>query len=54
MGRRVVGEVNVAMVAGLAQFVTAFGLTWGYARHARTRRDRAALQVRWETQERTR
>lgn len=54
MGRRVVGEVNVAMVAGLAQFVTTFGLTWGYARHARTRRDRAALELRWETQERTR
>ncbi|MDI5966381.1 DUF485 domain-containing protein [Streptomyces sp. SL13] len=54
MGRPVLGEVNVAMVAGLAQFVTTFGLTWAYARHARLRRDQAALDVRWETQERTR
>lgn len=54
MARPVAGPVNVAMAAGLAQFVTTFGLTWGYARHARLRRDRAALDVRWETQERTR
>lgn len=54
MARTVVGEVNVAMAAALAQFVTTFGLTWAYARHARVHRDRAALEVRWETQERTR
>lgn len=47
MGRRVAGEVNVAMVAGLAQFATTFLLTWAYARHARLRRDRAALDLRW-------
>jgi uncharacterized membrane protein (DUF485 family) len=54
MGTRVAGPVNVALVAALAQFVTTFGLTWGYAWHARRWRDRAALEVRWETQERTR
>jgi len=47
MGHRVAGEVNVAMVAGLAQFATTFLLTWAYARHARLRRDRAALDLRW-------
>ena len=47
MGRRVAGEVNVAMVAGLAQFATTLLLTWAYARHARLRRDRAALDLRW-------
>ncbi|GGS17220.1 hypothetical protein GCM10010252_65800 [Streptomyces aureoverticillatus] len=47
MARPVSGAVNVAMVAGLAQFATTFLLTWAYARHARLRRDRAALDLRW-------
>ncbi|MER7824746.1 uncharacterized membrane protein (DUF485 family) [Streptomyces sp. CG 926] len=47
MGRPVVGAVNVAMLAGLGQFLSTFLLTWAYARHARLRRDRAALDLRW-------
>ncbi|MEV0176669.1 DUF485 domain-containing protein [Streptomyces sp. NPDC050803] len=54
MARPVVGAVNVAMFAGLGQFLTTFVLTWAYARHARLRRDRAALELRWDTQELTR
>ncbi|MEU9082666.1 DUF485 domain-containing protein [Streptomyces sp. NPDC048357] len=60
MARPVVGAVNVAMLAGLGQFLTTFLLTWAYARHARLRRDRAALDLRWTVfeqergQERTR
>ncbi|MFJ9809359.1 DUF485 domain-containing protein [Streptomyces sp. NPDC101158] len=54
MAHPVAGAVNVAMVAGLAQFATTFLLTWAYARHARLRRDRAALELRWDTQEMTR
>jgi uncharacterized membrane protein (DUF485 family) len=54
MARPVAGAVNVAMLAGLGQFLTTFLLTWAYARHARLRRDRAALELRWDTQERTR
>ncbi|MDG9717627.1 DUF485 domain-containing protein [Streptomyces sp. DH24] len=54
MARPVAGAVNVAMLAGLGQFLTTFLLTWAYARHARLRRDRAALEVRWDTQELTR
>ncbi len=54
MARPVVGVVNVAMLAGLGQFLTTFLLTWAYARHARLRRDRAALELRWDTQELTR
>lgn len=54
MARPVVGAVNVAMVAGLGQFLSTFLLTWAYARHARLRRDRAALELRWDTQEMTR
>ncbi|MEU9299831.1 DUF485 domain-containing protein [Streptomyces sp. NPDC048269] len=47
MARPVAGVVNVAMLAGLAQFLSTFLLTWAYARHARLRRDRAALDLRW-------
>ncbi|GGT44114.1 DUF485 domain-containing protein [Streptomyces purpureus] len=56
MARPVAGAVNVAMLAGLGQFLTTFLLTWAYARHARLRRDRAALELRWSVfdQERTR
>ena len=54
MARPVAGAVNVAMVAGLGQFLTTFLLTWAYARHARLHRDRDALELRWETQELTR
>ncbi|MFG2141726.1 DUF485 domain-containing protein [Streptomyces sp. NPDC048650] len=53
MARPVAGALNVAMLAGLGQFATTFVLTWAYARHARLRRDRAALDIRWETQELT-
>ncbi len=53
MAHRIVGALNVAMFAGLGQFATTFLLTWAYARHARLRRDSAALDIRWETQEMT-
>ena len=53
MGHRVAGELNVAMVAGLGQFATTFLLTWAYARHARLRRDQAALDLRWTLATRT-
>ncbi|TLS47511.1 DUF485 domain-containing protein [Streptomyces montanus] len=54
MARPLAGSVNVAMIAGLGQFLTTFLFTWAYARHARLRRDRAALDLRWDTQELTR
>jgi uncharacterized membrane protein (DUF485 family) len=54
MAHPVAGAVNVAMVAGLGQFLTTFLFAWAYARHARLRRDRAALELRWDTQELTR
>ncbi|MER6997421.1 DUF485 domain-containing protein [Streptomyces sp. NPDC000410] len=54
MARPVVGAVNVAMVAGLGQFLSTFLLTWAYARHARLRRDRAALDLRWTVFDQTR
>ncbi|RST11939.1 DUF485 domain-containing protein [Streptomyces sp. WAC05374] len=54
MARPVAGAVNVAMVAGLGQFLTTFLLTWAYARHARLHRDRAALDLRWAVFDRER
>ncbi|MGW8954358.1 DUF485 domain-containing protein [Streptomyces sp. NPDC055709] len=54
MARPVAGAVNVALVAGLGQFLSTFLLTWAYARHARLRRDRAALDLRWTVFDRTR
>ncbi|MFJ4006623.1 DUF485 domain-containing protein [Streptomyces sp. NPDC090023] len=54
MARPVIGAVNVGMLAGLGQFLSTFLLTWAYARHARLRRDRPALELRWDTQELTR
>ncbi|MFF1904109.1 DUF485 domain-containing protein [Kitasatospora sp. NPDC058218] len=50
----VAGPVNVAWVLGLLQFVSTFVLTWLYARNARTKRDRAALGLRWDTQDQLR
>ncbi|MER5929310.1 DUF485 domain-containing protein [Streptomyces sp. NPDC002054] len=47
MARPVLGAVNVALLAGIGQFLSTFLLTWAYARHARLRRDRAALELRW-------
>jgi uncharacterized membrane protein (DUF485 family) len=33
MGTQLVGNVNVALVFGLLQFVTTFGIAWLYARY---------------------
>ena len=33
MGTQVVGNINVALVFGLLQFVTTFGIAWLYARY---------------------
>ncbi|MEV7782633.1 DUF485 domain-containing protein [Kitasatospora sp. NPDC088351] len=54
MRRPVAGPINVAWLLGLLQFASTFLLTWLYARHARTRRDRAALELRWDTQDQLR
>lgn len=51
MAHPVAGALNVAMLAGLGQFLSTFLFAWAYARHARLRRDRAALELRWNTQE---
>ncbi|MET8626536.1 DUF485 domain-containing protein [Kitasatospora sp. NPDC004669] len=54
MRTAVAGPLNVAWLLGLLQFATTFLLTWLYARNARTKRDRAALGLRWDTQDQLR
>ena len=54
MAHQLAGPFTVAWVLGLLQFVSTFLITWLYARHARDRRDRLALGLRWETQDRLR
>ncbi|MFE4372152.1 DUF485 domain-containing protein [Streptomyces sp. NPDC056835] len=39
MGTKVFGNINVALILGLAQFVTTFLIAWLYARHASRRLD---------------
>jgi len=46
MGNKVVGNINVALVFGLLQFVSTFLITWWYARYAASRLDPAAEKVR--------
>ena len=54
MARPVAGAVNVAMLAGLGQFLTHVPVHLGVRTPRRLRRDRAALELRWDTQELTR
>jgi uncharacterized membrane protein (DUF485 family) len=46
MSTRVVGNVNVALVFGLLQFVSTFVIAWGYARYADRRLDPLAARLR--------
>ncbi|MEP6696960.1 MAG: DUF485 domain-containing protein [Pseudonocardiales bacterium] len=39
MSTKVVGNVNVALIFGLAQFASTFLIAWGYSRYARNRLD---------------
>ena len=54
MARPVAGPFNVAWLLALLHFFPPFLIPWLSARHARDRRDRAALGLRWETQDRRR
>jgi uncharacterized membrane protein (DUF485 family) len=46
MGTKVVGNINVALVFGLLQFVTTFLIAWLYARYANRRLDPLADGIR--------
>lgn len=46
MDTKVIGNVNVALVFGLAQFLTTFLIAWWYSRHAATQLDPRAEAVK--------
>ncbi|MEU6843116.1 DUF485 domain-containing protein [Streptomyces sp. NPDC046716] len=46
MGTKVVGNINVALVLGLAQFLTTFLIAWWYSRHAATKLDPKAEAIK--------
>jgi uncharacterized membrane protein (DUF485 family) len=46
MGTKVVGHINVALVLGLAQFLTTFLIAWWYARHAAAKFDPRAEAIK--------
>ncbi|MGQ0467775.1 MAG: DUF485 domain-containing protein [Sporichthyaceae bacterium] len=50
MAEELVGKINVALVFGLLQFVSTFGIAWLYAKRAGTEIDgrAAALKARFE------
>ncbi|MFI8100115.1 DUF485 domain-containing protein [Streptomyces sp. NPDC086023] len=50
MGVKLYGNVNVALVLGLAQFATTFLIAWWYSRHAATALDpkSEAIKARME------
>ncbi len=45
MSTQVVGNINVALIFGLLQFVTTFGLAWYYARYSQNKLDPLARQL---------
>jgi uncharacterized membrane protein (DUF485 family) len=45
MGTKVVGNINVALIFGLLQFVTTFGLAWLYSRFSNARLDPLARDL---------
>lgn len=46
MGTKLFGNINVALVFGLAQFATTFLIAWLYSRHAATKLDPKAEAIK--------
>ncbi|WP_210575572.1 DUF485 domain-containing protein [Streptomyces sp. GESEQ-4] len=46
MGTKVVGNINIAFVFGLAQFLTTFLIAWWYSRHAAAKLDPKAEAIK--------
>ncbi|WP_328428657.1 DUF485 domain-containing protein [Streptomyces sp. NBC_00443] len=46
MGTKLFGNINVAFVLGIAQFVTTFLIAWWYARHASAKLDPKAEAIK--------
>jgi uncharacterized membrane protein (DUF485 family) len=50
MGTKVVGNINIALVFGLLQFVSTFLIAWLYSRYAGRRLDPASQRLRDEVE----
>jgi uncharacterized membrane protein (DUF485 family) len=46
MGTKLFGNINIAFVLGIAQFVTTFLIAWSYARHAGAKLDPKAEAIK--------
>ena len=53
MGTKVVGNINVALVFGLLQFLSTFAIAWAYQRFSARRLDPLADQLRAEFERET-
>ena len=52
MGAELFGNINVAMVFGVLQFVSTFLIAWAYSRHAAAKLDPLADDLRTDAEER--
>lgn len=50
MAIKVLGNINVALVLGLLQFVSTFGIAWAYSRFAEKKLDPLADEIRHEVE----
>ncbi|WP_369168335.1 DUF485 domain-containing protein [Streptomyces sp. R28] len=46
MGTKLFGNINIALVFGIAQFITTFLIAWWYARHASAKLDPKAEAIK--------
>ncbi|GAA4560249.1 DUF485 domain-containing protein [Planotetraspora kaengkrachanensis] len=53
MGTKLLGEINVALVFGVLQFVSTFLIAWAYSRHAAAKLDPLADELRAQVEEKT-
>nr|WP_307825654.1 DUF485 domain-containing protein [Sinosporangium siamense] len=51
MGVKLLGNINVALVFGVLQFVSTFLIAWAYSRHAERKLDPLADKLRHEVEE---
>ncbi|MFC3491759.1 DUF485 domain-containing protein [Glycomyces rhizosphaerae] len=45
MGTVLFGNINVALILGLGQFLSTFAIAWGYSRYAARNYDSAAIEL---------
>ncbi|MGH3384181.1 MAG: DUF485 domain-containing protein [Nocardioidaceae bacterium] len=51
MNTQVIGHINIALIFGLLQFASTFGIAWLYARHANKELDTTAAKLKREYDE---